>query len=453
MSVASLAPSAGALPIEQVPKGGAESQRKGVAEGVGETEAVRKTLGLDRAHRWRRRVFWIVALLIAAGLIVFGVMTLLAPAKPLRWLTTPVTRADLTTSVTATGVLQPVRTVQVAAEISGRIVRVAVEANDVVVKGQVLVEIDAERLVSELAQAKAQAAVAIATSREARATLAEANDELGRLRGLVTQGLMSVSALVSAKASVTRAQARVAVGVAQELLAAAQVASVEAELGKAIILAPIDGVVLTRTVEPGNAVAATFQAPILMTLAQDLAAMELALDVDEADVAVVLAGQVATFTVDAYADQTFAATVLSVAFASRTVSNVVTYPARLTVDNRERRLRPGMTVTAVITTGVDRAALTLPNGALRFSPPVSDSGRTMFSAGGATLTPEALAVLNAPKVYVLQDGQPVAVDVVRGASDGQRTVVSGAQLEEGTLVVIGPDTSAEDAPEDGAGAP
>ncbi len=436
MSAVSLAPSP-VVPSEPIAGVDNEIQRKS----VGETEAVRKALGLDRGHRWRRRITWIVVALVAAGALAYAIVALTAPDAPQRWLTAPVTRADLTTTVTATGTLQPVRTVDVAAEISGRILSVAVDDNDVVVKGQVLVEIDAERLRSELAQAKAQAAVALATTHEARATLAEASDELGRMRGLVAKGLMSVSALVSAKAAVARAQARVAVADAQELLAAAQVASVETDLGKAVILAPIDGIVLTRVVEPGNAVAATFQAPVLMTLAQDLATMELALDIDEADVGVVVAGQVATFTVDAYPERTFPATVTSVAFASTTVSNVVTYPARLTVDNHERLLRPGMTVTAVITTGVDHAALTLPNAALRFSPPTDDSGRTMFSGGGETLTPEALAIINAPKVYVLEGGQPVAVDVVRGASDGQRTIVAGARLTEGTLVVVGSDPS------------
>ena len=437
MSVATLAP---VVPLPVAPStkrlGDDELERKG----VGETEAVRETLGLGPGHRWRRRVGWGIGLLLAAGLITFGVVRLTAPAAPLRWLTAPVTRADLTTTVTATGTLQPVRTVEVAAEISGRIVRVLVEANAVVARGQPLVEIDAQRLQSELAQAQAQAAVALAASKEATVTLAEAQDELGRTKGMVARGLDSVSALVTAKANFARAQARVAIGAAQELLAAAQVASVQTDLGKAIILAPIDGVVLTRTVEPGNAVAATFQAPVLMTLAQDLVAMQLTLDIDEADVGVVKAGQLATFTVDAFPDHPFPATVTLVALASKTVSNVVTYPATLSVDNHARLLRPGMTVTAIVTTGVDHAVLTLPNAALRFSPPAT-GGRTMFSGGSETLTPEALALENAPKVYILEGGQPVAVPVARGASDGQRTVVSGARLSEGTLVVVGQDLS------------
>lgn len=436
MSVVSLAP---VVPVPAGPLSKRQAPAEGAPKTVGEAEAVRKTLGLGTGHKWRRRVGWAVALLIAAGLVTWLVVRLTAPAPPLRWSTEPVTRADLTTSVTATGALQPVRTVEVAAEISGRIVRVLVEANDVVVRGQPLVEIDPQRLQSELAQAEAQAAVALANSNEAVATLAEARDALNRTSGLVKKGLESVSALVAARSAVARAVARVASGEAQQHLAAAQVASVQTELGKAIILAPIDGVVLTRTVEPGNAVAATFQAPVLMTLAQDLVAMKLTLDIDEADVAAVLAGQLATFTVDAYPERTFAATVTSVAFAARTVSNVVTYSATLTVDNRDRLLRPGMTVTAIVTTGIDRAVLTLPNAALRFSPPVTGrAGVTMFSGRPGTLTPEALAALNAPKVYVLKDGQPVAVEVVKGSSDGQRTMVSGNGLSEGTEVVVGP---------------
>lgn len=255
-------------------------------------------------------------------------------------------------------------------------------------------------------------------------------------------GGISANELASANASYARASARVASADAQEALAAAQVASVETELAKAIIVAPIDGVVLSRTVEPGNAVAATFQAPVLMRLAQDLATMELELDIDEADVGAVRAGQQATFSVDAFPDRVFEATVVTVLFASKTVSNVVTYPARLSVDNREGLLRPGMTATATITTGVDRQVLTVPNAALRFSPPASGPAPNMFSGphgSGPTLTPEQLARQNAPKLYVLVDGQPVAREIVRGASDGQRTAVHGEGLAEGTPVVLAAD--------------
>lgn len=407
---------------------------------VGESEAVRRALGLDARSKWKRRIGWLIALAVVGTVAILIVRKVTAPAPVPQWLTAPVTRGDLATTVTATGSLAPVRTVEVAAEISGRIMRVAVDVNDRVTQKQVLVEIDTERLNSQRAQAKAQADVARAATRDAVATQVEARGELTRVQSLSAQGISSSRELAAAKASYTRAVARVASAEAQAALADAQAASVETDLGKAVILSPIDGVVLTRQVEPGNAVAAAFQAPVLMTLAQDLTTMKLELDIDEADVGAVKAGQAASFTVDAFPERAFPATLVTVLFAPKKVSNVVTYPARLVVDNREGLLRPGMTTTATITTGTETGVLMVPNAALRFTPPLTGPARTMFSGGpggGPALSPEALAKQNAPKVYILENGQPVPVEVVLGASDGQRTAVHSTGLTEGSQVVIG----------------
>ncbi len=412
---------------------------------IGETEAVRRALGLDHKSRWRRRIIWAVVLAALAGAIAFAVVRLSAPAPAPRWLTAAVVRGELTTTVTATGSLRPVRTVAIAAEISGRIVAVHAEENDVVSVGQVLVEIDTERLQSQLAQARAQAAAARAAAREARVTAGEAKDELTRVTALAKKNLIAERELIAARAAHARALARIESATAQEALADAQVKSVETDLQKAVIRSPIDGVVLSRAVEPGTAVAASFQAPVLMTIAESLEQMELELDIDEADVGEVAAGQRASFTVDAFAEEEFPAEVMTVLFASKTVSNVVTYPARLSVDNRARRLRPGMTATATITTGVDRGVLLVPNAALRFAPPSEGrGGRAPFVGPMApnrqAQTGEALARQNAPKVWVLRDGAPAPIEVVRGASDGRNTVVSGQGLGEGTLVLIGQET-------------
>jgi len=440
MSVASAVPRESLPPLER---------------SVGETEAVRRALGLDRRSRWKKRIIWSVVLALVAVGIVFLVLRITAPAPAPKWLTAPVHVGDLTTSVTATGTLKPTHTVDVAAEISGRIIKVAADQNDRVKKGQVLVEIDTERVLSQLAQARAQAEAAHAATREAQATVVETRAEFARAKELAPKGIISKRDLDSASASYARARAHLTSSQAQEKLAAAQVASVQTDVGKAVIVAPIDGIVLTRNIEVGNAVAATFQVPILMTLAEDLTTMELTLDVDEADVGVVKANQTATFVVDAFPERTFKATVVSVLFASKTVSNVVTYPAKLTVDNPEGLLRPGMTTTATITTGVVSGELLVPNAALRFTPPVTGASRTMFSgpAGGAgTLSPEALARQNAPKVYILEGGQPVPMPVVLGVSDGQWTAVKSLPrsadagpepalppLSEGVLVVVGED--------------
>ncbi|MFO0746705.1 MAG: efflux RND transporter periplasmic adaptor subunit [Myxococcota bacterium] len=416
---------------------------------VGEADAVKRSLGLDGHGRWKRRIGWALALLVVGAIATFAIIKMTAAEPPKRWLTAPVQAGELTTTVTATGSLAPLHEVSIAAEISGRITKVAVTENDLVTKDQVLVEIDTERLRSQLAQAEAQADVARAATREARATLTEARADLARLRAVAPSGGASGREVAAAAANAERAAARVASAEAQAKLADAQVASVQTDLGKAVIVSPIDGIVLTRLVEPGTAVAASFQAPVLMTLAQDLSAMELDLAIDEADVGRVKKGQSATFTVDAFSDRSFPATVTAVLFASKTVSNVVTYPARLAVDNREGLLRPGMTTTATITTGVESGVLMVPNAALRFSPPATGPSRTMFSGppgGGAAPSPEALAKLNAPKVYVLVDGQPSPIAVEVGSSDGQRTAVRGPGIAAGVAVVIGEDKSPERAP-------
>ena len=411
---------------------------------IGQTDEVRRALGLDSKSRWKKRIVWAVVLAAIGALATFVVVKMTAPEPPTRWQTAAVTRGELTTTVTATGALKPVRTVTIAAEISGRIIAVAVEENDEVRVGQVLVEIDTERLRTQLAQAKAQAAVARALTHEARATVTETREQLTRMQSLAKSNLVSAGELTTAKASYARALAHVESAAAQEALAQAQVEAVESDIGKAVIRAPIDGVVLSRTVEPGTAVAATFQAPVLLTIAEGLERMELELDVDEADVGAVAPGQHATFTVDAFPEREFPAEVTAVLFASKTVSNVVTYPAHLTVDNADHRLRPAMTATATITTGVDRGVLLVPSAALRFAPPTQAGAGAPFMGMGMSRQPrsgEALAIENAPKVYVLRAGAPVPVEVVRGHSDGHQTVVVSDVLREGDLVVIGQDTS------------
>lgn len=423
---------------------------------------IRRDLGMDSRSRWTKRL---TTLLILGGLGVGGFFLyqhLNQPAPPPTWQTVVVERGDLTTTVTATGSLAPVRTVDVGAEISGRIISVAVKENDRVTAGQVLVEIDPELLRQRLEQAEAQLDVARASVREARATLAEARVEETRVKGLQAKGIATDQALASASATRARAQARLASAQASERQSAAQLESVKTDLGKAVITSPIDGVVLSRQVEPGNTVASSLQAPVLLTLAQDLRQMELHLAIDEADVGVVREGQRATFTVDAYPDRTFEATLTAVWFASQTVSNVVTYRAVLTVDNDELLLRPGMTTTATITTGVAEDVLIVPNAALRYTPPRDALGDLAAAGGrrgparsplggfsgppgaGARPSPEAMAAMRGPRVWVLDAGgalRPARVTV--GKTDGARTEIASERLKEGDTLVTGQQRAAE----------
>jgi HlyD family secretion protein len=226
--------------------------------------------------------------------------------------------------------------------------------------------------------------------------------------------------------------------------ARATLSSAEITLAKASIRSPIDGVVLARKVEPGQTVAASFQAPVLFTLAEDLSQMELQVDVDEADVGQVREGQAATFTVDAYPNREYPARIKRLSYGSQTKDNVVSYKALLSVDNADLSLRPGMTATAEIVAVERSGVLLVPNAALRFTPPVAVSAekRSLVSSllprppGQASRQASASNGKNGEqRVWMLRDGQPVALTVKAGPSDGQMTEVTGDALQPGMAVI------------------
>jgi HlyD family secretion protein len=220
----------------------------------------------------------------------------------------------------------------------------------------------------------------------------------------------------------------------------------ETDLKKACICSPIDGIVLRRNVDPGQTVAATLQAPVLFTLAEDLTAMELQVDVDEADVGRVDIGQTAQFTVDAYPDRTFSGTVTKVRYAPQTIEGVVTYTTHLSVDNSNLLLRPGMTATAEISAKTVKNAVLIRNEALRFAPPEPEAEEQ----GGGLLSrilPRPPAIKkpqprsdagngNQRQIWILKDGEPAAISISVGLSDGQRTEVVAGELQPGQQVVI-----------------
>ena len=208
---------------------------------------------------------------------------------------------------------------------------------------------------------------------------------------------------------------------------------------------------LQRNVDPGQTVASTLQAPVLFAIAEDLAQMEVQVDVDEADVGKVEEGQMATFSVDAYPDRRFPATIRELRFASETVQGVVTYKAVLSVDNSELLLRPGMTATAEIVVDEVQEALLVPNAALRFSPPADTSADERGGyLGGLLPGPPRFRAPSAPEetgparqVWVMRDGAPAAVAIMTGATDGNRTEVKEGEIEEGEVVIVDVATAGE----------
>lgn len=341
-----------------------------------------------------------------------------------------VVRQELVATVEATGTLEPRHTVDVGPEISGRVRDVMVDVNETVHVGTVLAEIDTTQIDAQVAEVRAQLQQALANARLVQAQLAASRITLGRIQQLHGRQLASDQDLDSAQATVSQGEAQLAAANASTAIARAALDRAQTDLGRARIVSPIEGVVLTRNVQPGQPVAATLSAPVFFQIAEDLAQLELSVDVDEADVGSVHEHQDATFVVDAHPDQTFHATISRLHFAAHTVSTVVSYEAELEVDNTAGLLRPGMTATATIVTDRRPADLLVPNAALRFVPPVE------MRFGGPQRQQD---VPTGPIVWVLRGTPPAATPIAvetRG-TDGRSTAIHGEGIEEGTEVIVG----------------
>jgi len=400
---------------------------------------------------YRRPALWAGALLlvlVAAGLWWWQAHKT-ANAAP-SFTTQTVARGNLTLTVTANGTLQPTRSISIGSELSGTVLKVNVDVNDRIRKGQVLVELDTAKLRDQILRSRASMAAAnarvaqtVATVKEAKAGLARF-EEVARLSGgkVPSKAELDGSRATLARAIADEASARASVADAQAALSTDQT-----NLSKASIVAPTDGVVLTRNVDPGNAVAASLQAVTLFTVAEDLTQLRLWVYVDEADVGAVKVGQNATFTVSAYPTRQFPARVTRVGFGSTITDNVVTYLTYLDVDNADLSLRPGMTATATITATQRKDVLLVPNSALRFSPTAAASDASATKSIGVSLLPRMprsgtrksaatdASTAAAKQVWVLRDDQAVSVAVTPGISDGRMTEITGGDLQAGMQVI------------------
>ena len=368
------------------------------------------------------------------------------------YLTEEVVTGPLTVSISASGTLQPTRSVDVGSELSGTLEAVLVEENDRVTKGQVIARLETSKLRDAVEKSKAALAAAEAAVAQNTATLGEARANLDRLRHVAELSggrVPSKTELATGEATYQRAVANLASARASVAQAKATLQTDQTNIQKAVIRSPINGVVLTRKVEPGQTVAAQMTTPVLYTIAEDLTKMELQVKVDEADVGSVQLGQPASFTVSAWAGRQFPATIQRVGLGSTTADNVVTYKTVLSVANDDLALRPGMTATARIVTAKRDNALQVPNAALRFSPPNPKSEQGAQSSGSflSRLVPRppqprkpkaqaAPAPGTDKQVWVLRDGQPVAVDVKTGVSNGRQTEIVGGSLEPGMAVIV-----------------
>ena len=413
---------------------------------------VAKTLGIDKAgSRMPRVIRWLMWCVAIAVVSAAGILWLTRnKADSVQYETQPVRRGDLVVTVSATGTLEPIKEVDVGIEVSGTIKTVEVDYNDQVKVGQVLARLDTSKLEAQSLQSEAALEAARAKLLQTQATVQETEAQMARLtevRELSGGKMPSQYEFDAQKAALARARADESSAKAAVAQAQATLDATHSDLAKAVVHSPINGVVLTRSVEPGQTVAAQFQSPVLFALAEDLAQMELQVDVDEADVGQVREDQEATFTVDAYPDQPFPARTTQVRFGSKTVEGVVTYKAILKVDNSSLSLRPGMTATALITVNKRENALLVPNAALRFAPPKTQQAS---SSGGGSLLRSILPHPPRPEsvpredtngkgkeqqVWTVRDGQLDAITITKGMSDGVMTEVVGGALEPGMELV------------------
>ncbi|HEY6641458.1 efflux RND transporter periplasmic adaptor subunit [Povalibacter sp.] len=403
---------------------------------------------------WQRWLKWIIAAFVVL-LIGYYLLNRGGSRQPY-YVTQEVTQGDLTVTVTATGNLEPRNQVDIGVELSGTVRAVNVDVNDVVKKGELLAVLDTTRLNAQVLQARSSLASAEARVLQANAGEKQSTANYQRLlkvRELSNNKIPSQQDLDVAEASVAQSKGELAAAKASVEQAKASLETVLTDLSKAEIRSPINGVVLVRSVEPGQTVASSLQAPVLFTLAEDLRKMELHVAVDEADVGAVENGQSATFTVDAFPNRRFSAHITQVHFASNntqksssstssgassaTSTGVVTYETVLEVDNSELLLRPGMTATAeIVTTNIPDAVL-IPNAALRFTPEDADATgaapaqrsaltaiipqmpRRMGGSGGQ----QQGANRRVGRAWILENGKPAMVMFRTGPTDGRMTQV------------------------------
>ncbi len=363
----------------------------------------------------------VAALAVAAG-AVYLAFSKKAPAED-RYVLAALERGDITQTVSANGTLNPVVLVSVGSQISGIVKKLYVDFNDRVKAGEVLAELDPTLMRAQLQQSEANVA-----SAEAALKLAEANE--ARTRGLYAKEYVTRQDLDTAVQALDSARA-------QLKLARAQAERDRTNLNYTVIRSPVSGVVVSRVVDVGQTVAASFQAPVLFTIAQDLSHMQIDSAYAEADVGNIRVGQQATFRVDAFPNRTFRGVVRQVRLNPTTQQNVVTYDVVVAVDNPEQILMPGMTAYVSITVAQRKDALLVPNAALRFRP-AEGSARSVEKGRAPEQRAERGKENAAPMgtVYVLENGQPKAVRIPTGITDSRMTEVLGGDLKAGDKVIV-----------------
>lgn len=400
------------------------------------TEELKKALASEEGSRaWLRRgaVAGVIALVIAGGLVWRATHR---PAPPARYVTQPVQVADVAEKVQATGAVQPMLQVNVGAQVNGRVQTVKVDFNSLVKKGDVLAEIDPTVYGAQVSQIQANLESQRAQLESAKATVDNAKVTLDRVEKLNKDNLASRADLDSARGQYNVAIANKSAVEASLGALRAQLLTSKTNVGWTKIVSPVDGVVIARNIDPGATVVASFQAPVLFVIAQDLRKMRVLAEVDEADVGRIREQMAAEAVVDAFPGESFHGVVQQVRYSPNNIQGVVTYSAVVEVENPEEKLRPGMTATITVKTREAKNVATIPNAALRYvpSPPLGPDGKPQPPP------PQAPIAKGKGRVWVVVSDKPGeekteqrTIDV--GVTDGVRTELGAGALPDGTKVV------------------
>ncbi|HEX9455340.1 MAG TPA: efflux RND transporter periplasmic adaptor subunit [Candidatus Binatia bacterium] len=407
-----------------------------------------------------KKIIIVVVILLVAGGGGYAYWRMSDTNKEPAYLTTPVIKGNVRQVVASTGTLQAVVTVVVGSQVSGTIEKLSADFNSKVKAGQVVAQLNQDKFKAAVDQARANLLAAQATLAKNKVTVADALRTLERNRELRKRDVMAQSELDASQTAYDAAVAQLEVSQAQISQAQAALNQNMVDLNNTVIHSPVDGMVISRSVDVGQTVAASLSAPTLFTIANDLAKMEVHTSVDEADVGNVSEGQEVSFTVDAFPARRFRGKVLQVRNAPTTVQNVVTYDAVVRIDNKEMLLKPGMTANVQFLVSEKEDVLTVPNMALRFKPPeekneVQDllrqeqgraapqlgARRTSRSGAGGNAGGQGRRVRQV-KIYLLKDGKAQPVDVQLGITDGSKTEVVAGKLSENDPVILSMSSSA-----------
>jgi len=361
-----------------------------------------------------------IAILMITALGIVAFLALRNKEDALKFRTEKVIRGDIEAAVTATGTLNAVTTVLVGTQVSGTIKNIHADFNSPVKKGELIAEIDPATFEAQAEQARANLLAARANLEKSALALIDTERTMNRDKELFSKDFVARSELDTAETNYETAKAQVSVAKAQVAQAEAALKAAETNLRYTRILSPVDGVVVSRSVDVGQTVAASFQTPTLFTIAQDLTKMQINTNVDEADIGRIKNSQDVEFTVDAYPDTLFKGSVSQIRIAPIIVQNVVTYDVVIRVDNPEQKLKPGMTANVSIIVAGKRDILKVPNTALRFRPPETGKPAVYKNAG----------------VWLLANQSPKRMDVTTGIGDDKYTEIISGEIKEGQEVIV-----------------